>query len=100
MATQPRAPLEGDPSIKARKQQLFESDEPAAPTGSSKPFAEFLRETPADPIPGWLKAVLWAAGAVVALMLVLALMRVGRPKTPKSSPRAELDPPAAARPLG
>lgn len=99
MATKPRAPIDGDPSIKARKQQLFESEEPA-PTGSSKPFAEFLRETPADPMPAWLKAALWAAGAVVALMLVLALMRVGRPRTPKPRPQADLGRPVAARLLG
>ena len=100
MASKPRAPIDGDPSIKARKQQLFEADEPAPSAGSTKPFSEFLRETPADPMPGWLKAVLWSAGAVVALMLVLALLRVGRPRPTKARPQADLGRPVAAGVLG
>ena len=62
-------------SIKARKHQIFDDVVPAVSSGSSKPFKEFLRETPAAPLSGGMKAALWAVGAVVALLLVAALMK-------------------------
>ncbi len=62
-------------SIKARKNQLFDDHAPAPDLGSSKPFKDFLRDTPAAPLSGGTKAVLWTAGVLVALLLVAALMK-------------------------
>ena len=61
-------------SIKARKHQLFEADAPAE-VGSGRPFRDFLRTTPAAPLSGLTRAALWAAGVVVALVLVAALFK-------------------------
>lgn len=87
---------EQEQSIKDRKQLLFDDDPPpaSAATGPGKPFALYLRETPAAPLPAWVKAALWAAGVVVALLLLGAVMKASRPK---EAPRrgAELRPPAA-----
>ncbi len=49
-------------SIKARKHQLFEADAPTGEVGSGRPFKEFVRTTPAEPLSGLVKAALWAAG--------------------------------------
>jgi hypothetical protein len=63
-----------DQSIKARKSELFDARH-AEPGRVVRPFAEYLRETPATPLsPGW-KAGLWALGALVALLLVASLAK-------------------------
>jgi hypothetical protein len=61
-------------SIKARKNELFEEEVPVF-LNSSRPFRDFLRETPAEPLSGAAKAMLWAAGVIVAVLLVAALDR-------------------------
>ncbi len=72
-----------DKSIKDRKQQLYERDASPVLVGSGKSFKEFLRDTPPNPLSAGMKAALFAAGAVVAVLLILALMRVaGGPKKP------------------
>jgi len=78
-------------SIKRRGHELF-IDETAPSTGPSKPFAEFLRETPAAPIPAGVKAGLWAISIVAALLFAAALWRLvnrpaPRPSAPRSAPR-------------
>lgn len=93
MATKPRPPVEQDASMKAHKTQLFEADEPVD-VGSGRPFRQFLIETPAEPLPLWVKAALWAAGVIVGLLLILALWRISQPRTPKA-PGADLGRPAA-----
>jgi len=87
-------------SIKARKNELFEDDAPAAPTGSGRPFADFLKETPAAPLAGGVKAALWAAGVLVVVLLAAALFRAAnRSKAgPRPSARSAALP-AAARAL-
>lgn len=84
--------------MKARKAQLFEADErpPEAPSGPNRPFREYLRDTPAAPLPTWAKASLWAAGLIVAALLVLALARMNRPRPPAASPEADRGRPAEA----
>jgi hypothetical protein len=62
-------------SIKARKHQLFEADTPAAASSSSRPFHEFLRTTPAAPLSGLTRTLLWIAAAVVVLVLIAALLK-------------------------
>ena len=77
---------EQDQSIKDRKRLLYEDDAPLASSvkPQSKPFALYLRETPAAPLALWVRAALWAAGLVVAMLLVGAVMKSMRAKeTPK-----------------
>lgn len=62
-------------SIKARKHQLFEAD--SVDVGPRATFREVLRRTPADPLSTPVKAILWAIGIVVLLLLVGALIKAG-----------------------
>ena len=73
-------------SIKARKNDLFEADEPVGgPVGPRRSFQECLRTTPADPLSTLVKALLWVVGTVVILLLVAALVTGGGKKPrPKS----------------
>ena len=79
---------EQEQSIKQRKAMLYEDDAPAVVRGPSKPFAEYLRETPAAPLSPAIQAALWAAGIVVVLLLVAALIRPAPPKA-KAKRKAE-----------
>lgn len=70
-------PREQDPTIQGRRQGLYEADAPPSSSGApAKPFAQYLRETPPAPLGFGLKAGLWALGALVALLLVAALLRM------------------------
>lgn len=62
-------------SIRRREHELFRShaDDPSAPP--TRPFTEYLRDTPSAPLPTWVKAVLWALAVVVALLFAAALAR-------------------------
>ncbi|MBX6315548.1 MAG: hypothetical protein IRY99_21940 [Isosphaeraceae bacterium] len=68
---------EQDQLIKAAKHQLFE-EEVVTSSGPRKTFREYLRETPARPLSMGVKALLWGAGAVVVLLLILALLSSGQ----------------------
>ena len=66
-------------SIRERKQLLFESDAPAtarADASSRRPFAEYLRTTPAEPLSPAAKGVLYGVGGLVVLLLVAAVMKM------------------------
>ena len=67
-------------SIKARKHELYEADEPDGSTGPRLSFQECLRTTPADPLSPLLKALLWTVGTVVILLLIAALATSGAKK--------------------
>lgn len=86
MSTAKPQPEEQDRLIREKTQQLFEDDEVSVETGPRKTFKQLLRETPATPLPAWINAALWAAGAVVLLLLLAALLRSTRPKTPPRAP--------------
>jgi hypothetical protein len=86
VATPNKQLRENLPSVVARKAQLFERDAPSGPAVVRKPFADYLRDTPAAPIPLGIKAALWAAGVLVGLILLAALLR---------SPHTKLIKPAA-----
>ncbi|HEY2154100.1 MAG TPA: hypothetical protein VGH33_00620 [Isosphaeraceae bacterium] len=73
-------------SIKARKHQLFEPDAPAFEVGSGRSFKDFVRTTPAAPMSGLTRAALWAAGVVVAVVLVGALLKTFH-RPPQAGPR-------------
>ena len=86
MAYDPPAPRETEEqSIKARKQELYDAppDDPALAPPIVKPFPQYLRETPAAPLPAWGKGLLILLGVIVALLLAAALLRGN--KTRKSS---------------
>ena len=73
---------EQEQAIKARKQLLFEAEDVAKVGGDRTPFADYVRTTPAAPLPLWIKAALGAAGAVAGLFLIAALVRGGRERVP------------------
>ena len=81
-------------SIKEREQELFvEPDDPSAPPTSVKPFAFYLRETPANPLSTEVKAILWAIGLVVLLLFAVAIWRAQR--SPRSRPKPQASEAAA-----
>jgi hypothetical protein len=74
-------------SIKARKHQLFEADEPvrSETDGPRQSFQDCLKTTPAEPLSTPIKALLWVMGTVVILLLIIALA-TGGPRKPKPKP--------------
>jgi hypothetical protein len=87
---------EQEQSIRERKQLLFEEDDlPSRPIDAPepvRPFNEYLRTTPAAPLSGLAKALLWGVGVVVVLLLVAALFKTGNRSAKAPPPRG-----AAAR---
>ena len=84
MAPDPPQQRTQEQSIKARKHQLFEADEPLD-AGPRRSFRECLRTTPATPLSPPLKALLWTTGTIVVLLLIVALATGGN-KKPKPRP--------------
>jgi hypothetical protein len=89
MAAQRGNKPEQELSIKVRSSELFVEETPVVPTKSTKPFAVFLRETPARPLSPGLQALLWALGVIVGILFLAALWRVshrhhGRTSTGKA----------------
>ena len=64
MASERQNMSEQEISIKAREHELYvpDTDTNAKPV---KPFAVYLRETPAEPLSATTKAILWMVGTVV-----------------------------------
>jgi hypothetical protein len=54
-------------------EELFDSD---APKAATRPFSEYVRGTPAAPLSGLTKVLLWVIGLLVAGLLVVALTRL------------------------
>lgn len=75
MPSQPRNMPEQEHSIKVRSNELFIADAPIE-TSRTRPFPEYLRETPAQPLSLGTKAMIWTLGIIVALLFVTALWRV------------------------
>ena len=76
-------------SIKARKHQLFETDEDHPHAEARRSFAQCLRDTPAAPLTPPLKMGLWAVGVLVILLLLVALFQsVNRKPRPQRRPAA------------
>jgi len=94
MPAQRRNLPEQEHSIKARSRELFvEASDADAASKATKPFAFYLRETPARPLSTLAKAVFWIVGTVVVLLFLAAIWRVThRPVAVRQSPR----PPARA----
>lgn len=87
MSGERRDQPEQEISIRRRGHELF-VDDAVAPTGSGRPFSEFLRETPAAPLSAWVKAALWAVAIVAALLFAAALWRLINRPTPAAPRRA------------
>jgi hypothetical protein len=83
MPSQPRNMAEQEHSIKVRSNELYVDDSPVAPEQVTKPFPVYLRETPARPLSGGIKAIFWTLGIIVALLFVAALWRVAHHQVPK-----------------
>ena len=98
MAADP--PREQEQQIKERKRLLYDADDtPAFGSADRKPFSVYLRETPAAPLSGGVKAALWGTAILVALLLAGALMKSMQGKAPKSTKkRAEVRPASISAP--
>jgi hypothetical protein len=83
MPSQPRNMPEQEHSIKVRSNELYVDDTPVAPAQVTKPFPVYLRETPARPLSGGIKAIFWTLGIIVALLFVAAIWRVVHRQVPK-----------------
>jgi hypothetical protein len=83
MASERQNMSEQEISMKAREHELYvpNSDTNAKPV---KPFAVYLRETPAEPLSPTTKAILWTVGTVVALLFLAACWRVTMKHAPAS----------------
>src|SRR4051812_22440445 len=72
MATDPTIPQTSqEQSIKERKQELF-AEEPVL-VEHRESFETYLKTTPAAPLSGLARGILWAVGVLVVLLLVAAL---------------------------
>lgn len=80
-------------SIKEREQQLFVESSEDQLQGPVRPFAEYLRETPAAPLSTEVKVLLWIIGVVVAILFAGAIWKAIRSSAARSKPHVA--PPAA-----
>ncbi|MHB1560368.1 MAG: hypothetical protein ACYC61_23195 [Isosphaeraceae bacterium] len=76
MPSQSRNMPEQEHSIKVRSNELFIADAPTEAPRTTRPFPQYLRETPAQPLSAGLKAIIWTLAIIVALLFVTALWRV------------------------
>jgi hypothetical protein len=84
MPSHPRNIPEQEHSIKERSNELFFDETSALPARSGKPFAAYLRETPARPVSPALTALFWILAVIVGVLFLAAIWRVahrhgGRP---------------------
>lgn len=82
MRPQSRNMPEQEHSIKVRSNELF-YEETVVPTRTTRPFVEYLRETPAKPMAAWLQAVFAIVGVIVGVLFLIALWRVSHPHPSK-----------------
>lgn len=87
MSGERRDQAEQEVSIRRRGHELFVDDD-VARAGPSRPFSDFLRETPAAPLSSGVKAALWAVAIVAALLFAAALWRLINRPTPTAPRRA------------
>ncbi len=85
MAADHRHLPEQEQSIKARERELFVKPSQDAGGKPLRPFADYLRETPAIPLSPTTKVVLWMVAIVVAMLFLAAIARLvlrhgGRPR--------------------
>lgn len=98
MVSERRNMPEQERSIKDRGNALFvEPGAQDADRTPAKPFAVYLRETPADPMSPGVKALLWVIGVVVFLLFAASLWRIQHRSRLK--PKSEAPAVGAAWPL-
>jgi hypothetical protein len=92
MPSQPRNMPEQERSIKARSHELFVQPLQAAEgTRPTKPFPDYIRETPAHPMSSLTKSIFWLVGIVVVGLFLAAIWRIthhNRPQRPARKPAA------------
>lgn len=77
MPSQSRNMPEQEHSIRARSDELFVEEIPVVtPARSSRPFVDYLRETPAQPLSPALKALFWMVAIIVGILFLVAIWRV------------------------
>lgn len=86
MRSQPRNMPEQEHSIKVRSHELFVEETTELPR-TTKPFATYLRETPARPLSVGLRALFWVLGIIVGVLFLIAIWRVSHHHGRKPSPR-------------
>ncbi len=89
MPSQRRNMPEQEHSIKARSHELFVEETPIGPARATRPFRDYLRETPALPLSGGIKAIFWVVGIIVGVLFLLAIWRAsnrlgGKPPAAKA----------------
>src|SRR5262249_51210796 len=85
-----------DQSIKVRKSQLYEAPKPTVVVPVIKPFAEYVRDTPAAPLSPNAKTALWVVGSLVLLLFLASLLfRPGPRPTSRRHAERPSDRPAA-----
>ncbi len=87
MASERQNMSEQEISIKAREHELYVQPGPETKAKPVKPFAVYLRETPAEPLSPTTKAILWIVGTVVALLFLAACWRATIQHAPASRTR-------------
>jgi hypothetical protein len=70
-------------SIKSRAHEVFDTADPELVHRATKPFPVYLRETPASPISSTVKAMLWFAAIIVALLFLAAVWKLTARHGPK-----------------
>jgi hypothetical protein len=76
MPAHPRNTPEQEHSIKARSHELFVEPSQAASPRRTKPFLDYLRRTPAQPLSPLAITVLWILGILVTVLFLAALWRI------------------------
>jgi hypothetical protein len=84
---------EQERSIKAREHELYLKPLPPDGAQARKPFAAYLRETPAEPLSTAIKTMLWIVAVLVVLIFLAAIWRVSQHLSTRS--RHQAAPPAA-----
>lgn len=76
----------------ARIESLFEDGDGSGLPRAERPFRDYLHRTPAAPMSGATRVLLWAAGVIVVALLALAFWRaLSRPPAkPRVGPRPSL----------
>ncbi len=87
MPTDRRNMPEQELSIKEREQQLFLESSHEQVQEPVRPFAEYLRETPAAPLSVEVKVLLWIAAVVTGILFAAAVWKASRSSTAHTKPR-------------
>jgi hypothetical protein len=74
---------EQEHSIKSRAHEVFVKKPLEKPARPTKPFPEYLRETPAFPMSSTVKAMLWFAGIIVGILFLAAVLKLSMRYGPK-----------------